>query len=284
MMLIGCAHLQTKNTEVRSISFGLFDDDDHLFSTTRIPYVIGIHYGWALNVRSTKEKVRVKEIFKLPAMAPWIKDDLSISDSVKVICDWHSQSGNIRISEFNVKMKPNSNAADGTDIIMPYRIVHGDPKGTHEISVFVEGKLVKKYEFQILTPEWAIDERNIQTNSGNAYRWSNSKLTKYELLDTQGNSIPPKPDADFPEIISTNLYPHFLAASFIGFFETASNKETSRITTLQYDDLYSITNEGDYMLIVQPVLYKRRSSDGNLLDRIDSPCITTKVHLVPNIK
>jgi hypothetical protein len=119
---------------------------------------------------------------------------------------------------------------------------------------------------------------------GCAYRLTNSKFTEFELLDAQGNVIPPKPDADFPEIISTNLYPRFLAASLIGFFETTSNKEPSRITTLHYDDLYSISNEGDYILIVQPVLYKRRSSDSNLLDRVDSPSITTKVHLVQNIK
>ena len=279
----GCAHVQTKSTEIRSVLFGLFDDDDYLLPTTQIPYVTGLHYGWALTVHSAKNKVRVKEIFQLPATAPWLNDDSQVPDGIKVISDWHSRSGDVRISEFDVELKPNGNAADETDIIMPYRIVNGDPKGTYEISVFVEGKFVRKFTFQVLPSKWPTDERGSATNSGSAQsQTAINKLTQFELLDDRGNVIPPKPDADFPEIISTNLYPRFLAPSFIGYFETATNKEPLRITELHYDNLFPVTNAGDYMLIVQPVLYKRKLSNSNLIERADSPCITTKVYLEPD--
>ena len=66
------------------------------------------------------------------------------------------------------------------------------------------------------------------------------------------------------------------------------------MSRFELGDLYSITNEGDYTLTVQPVLYKQGNGTnltdkfGNkytdILNRVDLPSVTTKVHLVPNMK
>jgi len=65
---------------------------------------------------------------------------------------------------------------------------------------------------------------------------SPTPFTKYKLLDGRGNVVSPKPDAVFPEVISTNMRPRFLAASFIGYFGRGS-KEPSRMTVINYEDL-----------------------------------------------
>lgn len=96
--------------------------------------------------------------------------------------------------------------------------------------------------------------------------------------------------ANFPKTISTNVYPHLICIGSAGAIDDGIAGETSSATNcppdyialLKLDEIYPVTNEGDYMLSVQPVLYKRQSSDGKFLIRVDLPNVTTKVHLVQN--
>jgi hypothetical protein len=96
---------------------------------------------------------------------------------------------------------------------------------------------------------------------------------------------------DFPKIISTNVYPRIEAdtdygtnfSDIRGEIWSVTNHPPPYLGLLKLDEIYSVTNEGDYTLTVQPVLYKKRI-ETNLLDRVDLPSVTTKVHLVPNAK
>jgi hypothetical protein len=162
------------------------------------------------------------------------------------------------------------------------------------------------------------------TNSGGGY-WEPpyDKFAKFELLDSDGKMMQPKPDAgtnllkwythnpayntnthtwydrgwadqtnvpawasptngslavDFPEIASSKDFPYF-GRPIVGAFNF-SRGEPETISTFVLGDLYSITNEGDYTLTVQPVLYKKRM-ETNILDRVNLPSVTTKVHLKP---
>jgi hypothetical protein len=98
--------------------------------------------------------------------------------------------------------------------------------------------------------------------------------------------------ADYPKTISTNVYPRIessgvngkVDSDILGKTYSATNQPPYVIDFLKLDEVYSITNEGDYTLTVQPVLYKRRSANSKFLDRVDLPSVTTKVHLVPNNK
>jgi hypothetical protein len=70
----------------------------------------------------------------------------------------------------------------------------------------------------------------------------------------------------------------------VGEIGAATNMPPFYVGLLKLDEIYSVTNEGDYTLTVQPVLYKRSNTNQATLNRVDLPSVTTKVHLVPNVK
>jgi len=96
--------------------------------------------------------------------------------------------------------------------------------------------------------------------------------------------------ASFPKTTSTNMYPRIECSGDAGKFggdiqgETifVTNRPPVNIGLFRLDEVYSIINEGDYTLTIQPILYKHRSGT-NILDRVDLPGVTTKVHLVPEL-
>jgi len=169
----------------------------------------------------------------------------------------------------------------------------------------------------------------------------NGKFAKFELLGTNGIALQPKKNggtnlfgvnglfyktnlptwaamsagslvADFPQTTSINIYPHGNSACSLGF---VSNGSPARINLFNLNDVFSITNEGDYTLTVQPVIYSQHiayltlnreqlkeflkkglhisyyekngvihaetNTDNPVLYRRDFPSITTKVHLKP---
>ncbi len=146
MVAVGCAPIHTRNTDVCSVSFGL-DNGDSLVPTNRIPHRIGVHYAWRLVIHSTKSNVRVKEIFKAPGSAPWGGNTWT-PDGMKIISDKHSQSGNIHVEEFDLEIGLTS--PQETVFVQSYEVVDGDPRGTHRISIFVDGKLIKKLTFVVM--------------------------------------------------------------------------------------------------------------------------------------
>jgi hypothetical protein len=91
--------------------------------------------------------------------------------------------------------------------------------------------------------------------------------------------------ADFPRTISINVYPQFKYGGIVGEIGSATNLPPFNVGLLKLDEIYSIANEGDYTLTVQPVLYKRYNHpDNTILDRVDLPVVTTKIHMMPNVK
>ncbi len=96
--------------------------------------------------------------------------------------------------------------------------------------------------------------------------------------------------AEFPKTISTNVYPRILSSTdyktnysdIVGKISSNTNRPPFPYVGLfPLDYIYSVTNEGDYTLTVEPVLYKKRIGT-NILDRVDLPSVTTKVHLLPS--
>jgi hypothetical protein len=162
------------------------------------------------------------------------------------------------------------------------------------------------------------------TNSGPGYLTAPyGKFAKFELLDSDGKVMQPKLDAgtnmlkwydhdliydtnqpawasptngslavDFPETTTVKVFPHGRGGGVAGVFIFSTKQGPLPISKFVLGDLYSITNEGDYTLTVQPVLYKFGNGTnltdmfGNkytdILNRVDLPSVATKVHLVPN--
>lgn len=72
--------------------------------------------------------------------------------------------------------------------------------------------------------------------------------------------------------------------SFIWNVGFASNGPPCMIGWFRLNDIFAVKTEGDYDLTVQPVLFRMHHEGGifqGYLDRIDLPCVTTKVHLIP---
>jgi len=98
--------------------------------------------------------------------------------------------------------------------------------------------------------------------------------------------------AEFPKTISSGVYPHIEYGKLSGWAESdilggiwsVTNRPPPVIGFLKLDEIYPITQEGDYTLTVQPVLYKCGNTKQTDLDRVDLPSVTTVVHLVPNVK
>ena len=129
------------------------------------------------------------------------------------------------------------------------------------------------------------------------YNWNDSRVS---MMSLGPNQSPPKvfyethlpawvsPTSGsladkFPVIITTNVYPRQEYTGMIGKIDCVTNWPPPYLGFFKLDEIYSVTKEGDYTLTVQPVLYKKRIVT-NLLDRVDLPSVTTKVHLLPTAK
>lgn len=101
-------------------------------------------------------------------------------------------------------------------------------------------------------------------------------------------------ERDYPAILSDLEYPRWRAneyghqdGSYMHFAGFTSNGPPCIIGFVTFNDIFAIKTEGDYTLIVQPVLFRQHFDGGTFqgyLDRVDLPSVTTQVHLVPNAK
>jgi hypothetical protein len=130
-------------------------------------------------------------------------------------------------------------------------------------------------------------------------------------------------EQSFPPTILTNVYPKYPQCAncgIVGYISVGKDSPPALLNLLNVDDLYSITNEGIYTLCVQPIIYKQRldffpasreklmeilekqghdnvasyisngvyfvntNATDPALHRVDLPSVTTKIHLIPNVK
>lgn len=109
-------------------------------------------------------------------------------------------------------------------------------------------------------------------------------FTKFELRDSncvivpfsQGINLESKPPfklnlGDLPR------WPNGGLKSHIGFF---TNGGPWFLDDVNLNEVYKIEHEGDYALTVCPVIYKF-GTNAQYLDRVNMPCIATKIHLKP---
>ena len=94
-------------------------------------------------------------------------------------------------------------------------------------------------------------------------------------------------ERNYPGTISDLEYARYKDGLYFTFAGFASNGPPCEIGSMKINDVFSIKSEGDYSLVVQPVLFRMHTEGGTFqgyLDRVDLPCVTTKVHLVSNVK
>jgi hypothetical protein len=115
----------------------------------------------------------------------------------------------------------------------------------------------------------------------------NGRFEKCELINSNGIIIQPKRRASmedqFPSRMAIRSFPKWPDGAIKNHVGFLSNSPPAKLSEFRIRDVYSIKEEGDYTLTVCPVIYKS-GTNADYLDRVDLPCVTTKVHLVPNDK
>lgn len=134
----------------------------------------------------------------------------------------------------------------------------------------------------------------IPGDDANCFWTPDGKFAKFELLAPDGAVVRPKKgkslEADYPQRISVRAYPRWPDGAIKAMdFGVVTNGGPDTVGRYRLNDLYSITIEGTYTFTVHPVIYKDKSGvseDGNmaatnLLDRVDLPSVSAKIHLIP---
>lgn len=134
--------------EVVKAEFGLFnrtpDGEGEFVPTRQVPLIADQAYGWIVVLRTDKPKLRWREEFELPTRPDsWGPPDIGGRRRI-------SADGRVAISERRVS--PLKGLIFNTWAVAP-----GDPPGTYRIRVYVEGRLVESFEFQVQAPEPAAE-------------------------------------------------------------------------------------------------------------------------------
>ncbi|WP_146076095.1 hypothetical protein [Caldimonas caldifontis] len=126
--------------EVVRAEFGIFNQPNSgkpaFVPATVVPLTPNQGYGWIMLLRTTKPKIRWREEFTLPAKPnTWGDPEPLGTRSV-------STDGRTSVTEREV-------SPDRGLIFNTWAVAPGDPKGRYVIRVFVEGSLVKVFEFDV---------------------------------------------------------------------------------------------------------------------------------------
>jgi hypothetical protein len=111
------------------------------------------------------------------------------------------------------------------------------------------------------------------------------EFEKFELTDTNGVVVPfvkgASLEGHFPSIMSIKVLPRSPFGELNNHIAFFTNGGPFTLSVIKFDDVYRIKNEADYTLTVCAVIYKF-GTNLQYLDRIDLPCVATKIHLVPS--
>lgn len=124
-------------------------------------------------------------------------------------------------------------------------------------------------------------------NSGVSYVGPPSgQFAKCELLDSNGVVVPFSKgvtmEGQFQSRISINDLPRWPYGDrgLRNHLAFLSNSPPAGLKEFKIKDVYQIKTEGDYTLTVCSVIYKFETNF-EYLDRVDLPCVSTKIHLTP---
>lgn len=130
----------TDSYEVVYADFGLFNHPNSgkppFLPSKVIPLTQYQSYGWVIHLRTDKQKIKWKEEFTLPEK-PSTWGGPAVFGTQKISTD-----GRVSVTEREVS--PNNG-----EIFNMWQVAPGDPKGRYTIRVFIEGALVRVFEFDV---------------------------------------------------------------------------------------------------------------------------------------
>ncbi|MBW4562464.1 MAG: hypothetical protein KME32_15190 [Mojavia pulchra JT2-VF2] len=132
--------VKTQPIIVEQAEFGVVRVDPQakvtLIPTLRVPLQEGSKYGWQIQLKNYQGKVTWREILRLPKRPE----------------TWGVDSGeNLSISPNGMEAvtKRTQSIADGV-IQNFWTITPGDPPGKHKIEVYIDERLIRSFEFEII--------------------------------------------------------------------------------------------------------------------------------------
>jgi len=116
------------------------DGKDEFKVSNTVPLIEGQSYGWIIKRGSGIAKVKLKEVFELPARPEtWGPGEASGEQDI-------SEDGRILTSEKEILVE------DG-HIESFWSVASGDPLGDYVIRVYVNDVLLKTFHFKVVKPE-----------------------------------------------------------------------------------------------------------------------------------
>lgn len=131
-------------TEVIAVQFGAFGADENarliLIETNTIPVVPGTPFGWLVLFKTDKPTVVWREEFELPVAPPtWGPGELIGAFTV-------SPDRKTAVTERTIP------TALGFFANM-WRYAPGDPVGAHKMRIYIDGVLVREFEFSLVAAD-----------------------------------------------------------------------------------------------------------------------------------
>jgi len=148
-----------------------------------------------------------------------------------------------------------------------------------------------------------VDTNLLSIDKPHYFEAPDGKFEVFELQDANGVLIQPKPGKQlqrkFPKQISVGEYRRDRVGGIRNlFYLHTTDTPPTTVGRHKLNDVFSITNEGDFLLTVQPVLFKDTNdlnqhfplwgptmtvadSNTNFFERMDFPSVSAKIHLFP---
>ena len=130
-----------KGIEVVHAEFGLFNDEPEpdkptFVPASVVPYVPDQAYGWVVTFNTPGVRVHWKEEFTLPAApATWGESHEGTTQRVSP-----DRRTSVKEADATLPLGVLSNS---------WTVAPGDPKGRYVIRLFIDGKLVRTFEFEV---------------------------------------------------------------------------------------------------------------------------------------
>lgn len=125
--------------EIINAEFGLINNNQFIASD-KVPLITGQLYGWRIQLKTNKTKIKWKEQFILPK-APKTWGELNQIDGKNSI------SNDKRVSITEREVIPENGI-----IYNAWSVANGDPKGRYMIRVLIENQQERVFTFNVETP------------------------------------------------------------------------------------------------------------------------------------
>ena len=143
ILLSGCVKRELPPVEVVDEGFGIVEESSpesrYLDVTKNIPLRVGTRYGYVIYLRTNKDAVHYTEVLELAGPAQW-----GVNENEKFVISPDKKKATVE--------RERHNEGDPFSISEVWRVSEGDPAGRARLTVTIEGKIVRTFDFDLVNP------------------------------------------------------------------------------------------------------------------------------------